>query len=80
MLDKTAKILYNNREQFKDQYAAVVESADTKDLKSFGSDTVPVQVRSAAPSKPNGLDIMLTKGSTMPFVSNFYVDSKIPVP
>ena len=30
-------------------YAAVVEWADTRDLKSLGSDTVPVQVRSAAP-------------------------------
>ncbi len=30
--------------------AAVVESADTRDLKSLGSNTVPVQVRSAAPS------------------------------
>ena len=27
----------------------MVESADTRDLKSLGSDTVPVQVRSAAP-------------------------------
>ena len=30
-------------------FAAVVKSADTKDLKSFGSNSVPVQVRSAAP-------------------------------
>ena len=30
-------------------HAAVVESADTRDLKSLGSNTVPVQVRSAAP-------------------------------
>ena len=29
--------------------AAVVKSADTRDLKSLGSNTVPVQVRSAAP-------------------------------
>ena len=32
-------------------HAAVVESADTRDLKSLGSNTVPVQVRSAAPTK-----------------------------
>ena len=32
-------------------HAAVVESADTRDLKSLGSDIVPVQVRSAAPNK-----------------------------
>ena len=35
------------------QYAAVVESADTRDLKSLDSDIVPVQVRSAAPSHSN---------------------------
>ena len=29
----------------------MVELADTKDLKSFGSDSVPVQVRLAAPSQ-----------------------------
>ena len=31
-------------------YAGVVESADTRDLKSLGSNTVPVQVRSPAPN------------------------------
>lgn len=33
------------------QFAAVVESADTRDLKSLGSNIVPVQVRSAAPER-----------------------------
>ena len=32
-------------------YAAVVELADTRDLKSLGGDTVPVRARSAAPTK-----------------------------
>ena len=34
-----------------DQYAAVVELADTRDLKSLAGNSVPVQVRLAAPSK-----------------------------
>lgn len=44
LLDKPVKVYYN-----KHRFAAVVKSADTKDLKSFGSNSVPVQVRSAAP-------------------------------
>lgn len=32
------------------EYAAVVESADTRDLKSLAGNSVPVQVGSAAPS------------------------------
>lgn len=32
-------------------FAGVVELVDTRDLKSLGSDTVPVQIRSAAPKK-----------------------------
>ncbi len=42
---------------FEIEYAAVVELADTRDLKSLGSNIVPVQVWSAAPiwnlSKPS---------------------------
>ena len=38
-------------------FAAVVELADTRDLKSLGSDIVPVQVRSAAPIKRQELRI-----------------------
>ena len=33
----------------KSKFARVVELADTRDLKSLGSDTIPVQVRSRAP-------------------------------
>ena len=32
------------------QYAGVAEQADAQDLKSCGSDTVPVRFRSSAPS------------------------------
>ena len=36
-------------------FAGVVELADTRDLKSLGSDTVPVRARSPAPSGIKGL-------------------------
>ena len=41
-------------------YAGVVELADTRDLKSLGLTTVPVQVRSAAPSL-NSLNFFTVK-------------------
>ena len=39
----------------------MVESADTRDLKSLDSDIVPVQVRSAAPKTKGKKDLLLTK-------------------
>ena len=36
-------------------FAGVVELVDTRDLKSLGSNTVPVRVRSPAPSGIKGL-------------------------
>ena len=36
----------------KPHFAAVVELADARDLKSLGRDTIPVQARSAAPEDP----------------------------
>ena len=53
-LDFPGKIRYHNRRTFFMICAAVVESADTKDLKSFGGNIVRVQVSSAAPRR-NGL-------------------------
>ena len=47
-LDKSVLLRYYIKHK---SYAAVVESADTRDLKSLDSNIVPVQVRSAAPKK-----------------------------
>ena len=38
-------------------FAGVVELVDTRDLKSLGSDTVPVRARSPAPSRDGKLNI-----------------------
>ena len=37
-------------------YAAVVKSADTRDLKSLAGNSIPVQVRSAAPNQSTNFD------------------------
>ena len=52
MLAFITLLCYNTEDS---KSAAVVESADTRDLKSLGSNTVPVQVRSAAPRKAQEL-------------------------
>ncbi len=49
--------------------AAVVESADTKDLKSFDRNIVPVQVRSAAP-KTTGFGLSFFYPIRMPCISS----------
>ena len=54
MLDKYRYSWYNKSVKDIVFFAAVVELADTRDLKSRGSNPVPVQVRSAAPRR-NGL-------------------------
>ena len=66
-----------NKGQYAAPFIGLSPSGKARDFDSL----IPwVQIPPVQPSKPNGLDIMLTKGSTKPFVSNFYVDSKIPVP
>ncbi len=49
-------------------HAAVAKQADARDLKSLGVKSVPVQVRSAAPTNVYKKDIMPTNGCTKPFV------------
>ena len=48
--------------------AAVVESADTKDLKSFDRNIVPVQVRSAAPKIYRGVEQLVARRAHNPKV------------
>lgn len=67
-------------------YAAVVESADTKDLKSFGGNIVRVQVSSAAPGLRSAIrDELPTAfnlcGSTMSgiFLYHPYPSEKSPL-
>ena len=52
----------------------MVELADTRDLKSLGSDTIPVQVRSAAPA------LFFCSINTSIFLASFSVprDSREP--
>ena len=49
--------------------AAVVESADTKDLKSFDRNIVPVQVRSAAPKTYRGVEQLVARRAHNPEVA-----------
>ena len=44
-------------------YAEVAEQADAQDLKSCGSDTVPVRFRSSAPNKLNST--LITRGGAV---------------
>ena len=46
--------------------AGVVELVDTGDLKSPGSDTVPVRVRSPAPSKYRGVEQLVARRAHNP--------------
>ena len=54
LLDRTAKRRYD-RQGANITHAAVVELADTRDLKSLGSNTIPVRARSAAPKIPRSV-------------------------
>ena len=54
-------------------YAAVVESADTRDLKSLDGNIVPVQVRSAAPKQETEFDTFCIEISFLFFMCSIIV-------
>lgn len=49
-------------------HAAMVKLVDTKDLKSFGRDSVPVRARLAAPDKNNPSQVFLCEGGLGLFI------------
>ena len=57
--------------------AGVVELVDTGDLKSPGSDTVPVRVRSPAPSSYRGVEQLVARRAHNPEVAG---SSPVPAP
>ena len=54
-------------------HAAVVELADTRDLKSLGGDLVPVRVRSAAPTDLLISSTFWQSGKTLDFRTDEYI-------
>ncbi len=57
-------------------YAAVVESADTRDLKSLDRNIVPVQVRSAAPPYTVNKAVVVKKQRCKSQINRIFVQKK----